>query len=630
MALLSKLLIIPLLWVGVKSAWAIDQDSALSMRYEPQAQRVELEIPLNLLTHRLPDIPSFFDQRHEEDQKLRLSAKLPEVSSRNAQLGASDGGAFIFSGLSWLTDRLKPGSSLRLEVPVTHRALSTAELSDEQLSSNYYSATYRLPEDLERVNIFFGPYSITKREIRITGKPIELRTYFSPGNQRLAVPYLDALENHIRRYSQQIGTYPYNQFSVVSAPIPVGYGLDRVTYISEQILGHGYMLGRSLAHEVLHSWWGSGVRVDYNEGNWAEGLTTYLADYQLAEDSSVGMAMDMRRDWLAAIGDARVLQTLKDFRSSAHTGEQAVGYGMSAMLFHMLRQRLGDGVFETGLQNFWRKNRDRDAGWADLQKAFEAASGEELGGYFDSWLNTTELPYLSVDVTGDWSESGRYRLEVNVSQRRKSSDPVAVLHVPVQIDQGENVSTHWLELSSDNAGMVIELERAPLEVAVDPYFDILRALTEGEQPLVLRSLGRVTQPVLMADAAFQTLGERLFKRASRTLAPLKITTLEAPLPPADVLVGVGSTVEINALYRRYFAKNLPKVATQGRSRAWVEKDGKGRLWLFISADDPASLDEDMRYLGYYAGQSYLSVAEGEQPIFGRWPALVSELRWRPE
>jgi len=40
----------------------------------------------------------------------------------------------------------------------------------------------------------------------------------------------------------------------------------------------------SLGHEVLHSWFGNSVEVDAGQGNWCEGLTTYLADQAFAAD----------------------------------------------------------------------------------------------------------------------------------------------------------------------------------------------------------------------------------------------------------------------------------------------------------------------------------------------------------
>ena len=99
------------------------------------------------------------------------------------------------------------------------------------------------------------------------------------------------------------------------------------------------MRGRSLAHEVLHNWWGNGVYIDYESGNWAEGLTTYMADYALAEERGPGEALDMRLGWLrdfAALPEDRDI-AVTAFRSKRHDASQVVGYGKVAFIFHMLK-----------------------------------------------------------------------------------------------------------------------------------------------------------------------------------------------------------------------------------------------------------------------------------------------------
>ena len=49
-----------------------------------------------------------------------------------------------------------------------------------------------------------------------------------------------------------------------------------------------FILHTSYPHEILHNWWGNGVYVDYETGNWSEGLTAYLADHLLKEQRGRG------------------------------------------------------------------------------------------------------------------------------------------------------------------------------------------------------------------------------------------------------------------------------------------------------------------------------------------------------
>ena len=85
------------------------------------------------------------------------------------------------------------------------------------------------------------------------------------------------MADYIARQQVLIGAYPLAGFAVVAAPIPVGYGLWRMTHVSDRILHRHAMRGRSLVHEIPHSWWRHGVRIDFASGNWGEGLTACRA-----------------------------------------------------------------------------------------------------------------------------------------------------------------------------------------------------------------------------------------------------------------------------------------------------------------------------------------------------------------
>ena len=48
------------------------------------------------------------------------------------------------------------------------------------------------------------------------------------------------------------------------------------------------------------------------------------------------------------------------------------------MFFNMLEERLGDKTFREGIRRFYTDNAFKRASWADMQAAFETASGEPL------------------------------------------------------------------------------------------------------------------------------------------------------------------------------------------------------------------------------------------------------------
>ena len=316
---------------------------------------------------------------------------------------------FLPYGIGWLAnggaedDRVT--YVLNLDVHAPYKAVATGSLVDEQETDERFRATFESRMPTEPPSVFVGDYVISERD----HGDLRLRTYFPMDRQELAPAYLDQVAGYIDRFSEEIGAYPYDGFAVIASPLPVGLGFPGLTYVSSQILHMPFMLTRSLAHEIAHNWWANGVFVDYAEGNWAEGLTTYMADYGLAEADDADAAWQMRLGWLrdfAALPDERD-QPITSFRSKGHDADQVVGYNKVAMVFHMLRQELGEDIFRAGIAHFWDRHKFESAGWSDLQASFEtAADGRDLDTFFDPWLKEKGAPLL-VARPGRSQRSGR-------------------------------------------------------------------------------------------------------------------------------------------------------------------------------------------------------------------------------
>ncbi|MCB9248577.1 MAG: hypothetical protein H6613_08530 [Ignavibacteriales bacterium] len=103
---------------------------------------------------------------------------------------------------------------------------------------------------------------------------------------------------------------------------------------------------------------GNSVYIDFDKGNWCEGLTAYMADHLIKEQR--GQAGEYRRSTLQKFTD--FVNDGNDFPLSKflsrHDGSsEAIGYGKSLMVFHMLRNLVGDENFTKSLQVFNRNNK---------------------------------------------------------------------------------------------------------------------------------------------------------------------------------------------------------------------------------------------------------------------------------
>ena len=192
--------------------------------------------------------------------------------------------------------------------------------------------------------------------------------------------------------------YPYAKFALVENFWETGYGMPSFTLLGSQVIRFPFILHSSYPHEILHNWWGNSVFVDYEQGNWCEGLTAYMADHLIQEQRGTGgeyrrNTLQRYRDYVREGRDF----PLVEFRSRHNAATEAVGYGKALMLFHMLRRELGDDTFRKGLAGFYRKHRGQRARFDDLQAAFESAAEKQLGPVFQQWLTRTGAPQLAID-----------------------------------------------------------------------------------------------------------------------------------------------------------------------------------------------------------------------------------------
>ena len=243
--------------------------------------------------------------------------------------------------------------------------------------------TFEAQPLIARAPLIIGKFELKERKTN----GVTLRTFFTKQNARLADSYLDAAGEAIASLSDRIGPYPYEAFSVVESPLPVGIGYPGFTLVSGRILPMPFMRGRSLWHEIAHVWWGNGVFVDYERGNWAEGFAAFFADYALAE--TLGKGLEHRYDWLLEY-DALPEPAdypLRKFVTKSHGQSQAIGYGKAAMVLVMLRKKIGLQAFDAGVKRFWRMNKFKTASWTEIEAAFQAETPLPLGPFFQRWLD---------------------------------------------------------------------------------------------------------------------------------------------------------------------------------------------------------------------------------------------------
>ena len=582
-------------------------------------------------------------------QKLRIryEGQLPPLErnrDHRSVLGgmppmAAPEGSFLASGSGWYP---RPAElftyRVNLAVPHGQRALVAGKRIAENrpaAAGESYRASFEFNLPSDGIDLMAGPWIVREKTLARPGQaPIHLRTLFpadldaQPG---LAQGYLDDSAAYIERYSRAIGAYPYSEFSIVASPLPTGFGMPTLTYLGAEVLRLPFIRKTSLGHEILHNWWGNGVYVDYQRGNWSEGLTTFMADYAYREEESAGAASEMRLAWLrdAAVFAGENTDALRDFRSRANAAGATLGYGKAAMLFVMLRDRLGQQAFDQGIRHFWAAQRFRIASWDDLQAAFESVSGEKLGAFFAAWLDQKALP----DVAIAHAEASAIRTPgsppYQLTIRFRKQDARLPLRLPIEISGAGQRETHWVELGAERNTTTIPLAFAPQSLRLDPDMRVWRRLQASQLPPILRQWMAGRSPQLVdvargpeASQAVRQLAGRLFENPPESLAPARLSSALNSKNPV-LLAGTHAEVD-QALAGAGLPARPASLAGKGSAQVWTVP-GQPYPLAVISAQDAAALNALQRGLPHYGGQSWLVFEQGRVIDKGIWPAGIPEI-----
>lgn len=532
----------------------------------------------------------------------------------------------------------------------TADALHRFELIEKDLPSNWVSLSQGVASDngWRASKAQQGIYWLASdfEVYRQAGQHAESLVYLRSPDKALAQQYLDATETYLAQYSRLLGEYPYRKFAMVESFWETGWGMPSFTLLGSRVMRLPFIVHSSFPHEILHNWWGNGVYVDASQGNWSEGLTAYLADHRLKR--AQGKDAQYRRDNLqkfATFARSEQAFTLQDFRNRHNEMTQAVGYSKGLMLFHDLRQRLGDELFFLGLRNFYANYKGRHARFVDLQRSFESVSKQDLDKFFEQWLTRPSAPQLAlthyqpVDKHGD-KHSNDYQLQVSLAQQQTAVPfNMQIPIVATFADRGQHKQT--VTLQEREQSFTLTYEQKPLSIAIDPHFDVWRIPAADEMPPTLDVLfNREPKTFVIARqvaAGMELAWDELADTLSWGQANMQIQYDDEALPDSDIVVLLGgdNAALSELLMRAEQAFKLSETAyTLNRvsymcgvhSLALTLTAGQQQV-ILLDASTPESLQTLARKLPHYGKYSYalFHTVSGENVAKGQWPVTNSPL-----
>ncbi|PAW92812.1 peptidase M1 [Mucilaginibacter sp. MD40] len=234
-----------------------------------------------------------------------------------------------------------------------------------------------------------------------TPENIPVSSYVFPEDKDVGLKAYAVAAEILPWYTKRIGPFPYRKLANVQSKTIFG-GMENagaIFYFEESVRDKG--IEALMAHEIAHQWFGDAV----SEKNWAnlwlsEGLATYMTNLYLEGKYGVDslnkrliadrkVIFDFEKSYNAPVVDTA-------FKGPMMQLLNANAYQKGGWFLHMLRRRIGNKAFWTGIAAYYKQYSGGNANTNDLCYLMEKASGMKLSAFFNQWLRQAGHPILNV------------------------------------------------------------------------------------------------------------------------------------------------------------------------------------------------------------------------------------------
>jgi aminopeptidase N len=384
-------------------------------------------------------------------------------------------------------------SEMILTVPGDWLTVSNGKLlSVQDAVGGMKTWTWRqsLPVSTYLISFVAGEY----KEKQETWRNIPIAYYVPRGMEDT----IDSTFSHTKQmldfFSERFGVaYPWEKYAQTAVDDFVAAGMENVsaTTLSARDMVHADLAAEKfeaadslLSHEMTHQWFGDLVTCKDWTNTWLnEGFATFGAnlweEHEYGIDASAYHYWRDQNNWMPSKELFPIPIVTRDINDSV----EYVGnvYDKAGWVLHMLRSKLGDDAFFRALKHYLEANRLLNVVTADLVKAIEESTGNNVDPFFDQWIYGAGAPRFA--VKSDYDTAAK-KVSLNVKQTQKVEGHVGLFRVPVDVAittaGGEKVFP--LEVSKADETFSFAVDGPPLMVLFDKGDKILKSLDFQKSP----------------------------------------------------------------------------------------------------------------------------------------------------
>ena len=281
-------------------------------------------------------------------------------------------------------------------------------------------------------------------------------------------------------YTDLFGPYPFEKLAHVQSSTLFG-GMENASAIfySESAIAGGRDIEGTVAHEIVHQWFGNSVSPAAWEHLWlSEGFASYFGPFfwsQIRSDAEFRSRIQaMKEAYFRSDVTGRPVVTGAVTNLLQHLNENS--YEKGALVLHMLRPVVGERAFFDGIRRYYERHAGGSVVTEDFQLAMEESHGDSLAWFFRQWIYGIGYPIL--DVGWEWNGDTR---QARVTVTQVQDETWSTFRMPVEfefvMEGGVHRVSEWVDGRSWTA--VMPLPGAPRELRIDPDGWLLFEQTGG-------------------------------------------------------------------------------------------------------------------------------------------------------
>lgn len=385
-----------------------------------------------------------------------------------------------------------------------YKFVNQGDVISDVVSNGIRTTHFECNNPMDNIYIVSGPFYTFEEEFG----GIKVQAYLRENDKALATKYIKATEGFLDTYVSLIGDYPYSKFTLVENTEQTGWGMPSFTLLGSKIIRFPFILMSSYPHELLHNWWGNSVYVDYTNGNWCEGLTSYLADHLIKEQEGTGS--EYRKTALERYTfyvQGSLEKPVELFTSKDNAVTEAIGYSKVMMIFHMLRVKYGNETFTKFLQEIYQRFKFKAVTFVDLFEVFAEIADFDSKAYFEQWIKQSGAPTITLSEVKREFINGNHIVNFTLNQTQEYLHFDVEIPVYFKLDGQDELVRKTVRSNSNSQIYSFSFDTKPIQILVDPLYDVMRRLLPEESAPTLANVFGDGKSYIVLPSASKILPE---------------------------------------------------------------------------------------------------------------------------